>query len=441
MNTSPFETISRPTLARRPGMVLILGCLLGVPLMASHTQAIDWPQWRGPQSTGISAEKGWSTQWPKEGPRVVWKAGVGTGFSSVAVAAGRAYTLGFADGNDTVFCFDAETGKEIWKHSYPSALDDNYYEGGPSATPSVEGSKVYTLGKRGDLFCFGTETGNVIWKQNIVESIPTTKPEWGFAGSPLILGDNLIVNAGTSGAAFAKSTGKTVWSSGTNAGGYATPVAFGTGDSAAVAVFSGDGLVGVRASDGHPLWQHPWVEEYKINAADPIFPTQGSVFLTSYGRGCALLRWEGATVKEVWTNKNLAVGFNSCVFLDGYLYGVHGTADGTEKEVRCVSVKTGEMKWKQEKFGLGSVIAADGKLILLSERGELVVAEASPLRFQVLARAQVLGGKCWTTPTLANGRIYCRNAKGSVVCVDVRPSPSNLSPIPVNARSSLSKPE
>ena len=409
--------------------------------MSSPSSATDWPQWRGPDGTGVSHETSWNKEWPKDGPRALWKSNVGVGFSSVSVAAGRVFTLGFSSGNDTVFCFDAETGKELWKQSYPCALDDNYYEGGPNTTPSVDGEHVFTLSKRGDLFCFAVDSGKVVWKQNIVESIPATKPEWGFAGSPLVWGDRLILNVGGAGAALSKSTGKLLWSSDTNTGGYATPVGFGSGDSRAVAIFSGGGLVGVRPSDGHELWRHPWVEEYKINAADPIFPTSTSVFLTSYGRGCALLSLENSEPKEIWTNKNLAVGFNSCVFLDGYFYGIHGTADGTDKDVRCISATTGELKWKQEKFGLGSLTAADGKLILLSERGELVLAEASPSGFKAISRAQVLGGKCWTTPVLANGRIYCRNAKGSLVCLDVRPSASESAALPVSARSASSPPK
>lgn len=382
----------------------------------------EWPQWRGPDHTGVSRERGWSAAWPQEGPKRLWKASVGVGFSSFAVGQGRAFTLGNSASNDTVFCFDAATGQELWKHSYPAQLEPNYYEGGPSATPTVDGPRVYTISKHGNLFCFEASSGKVVWQKNLVEDLGATRPDWGFAASPMIEGNLLLLNAGGAGAALSKSDGSVVWTSGTNVGGYATPVPFGSGAERAVVIFSGDSLVGVRVADGRELWRHPWVEEYKLNAADPIFVTPDSVFISSYTRGGALLRVGQAGVSEVWTNKNMAVGFNSCVLLNGHLFGIHGKADGPEKEVRCVDATTGVLKWKQEKFGLGSVTAADGKLILLSERGELFVAEASPQAFKPLARAQVLGGKCWTTPVLANGRIYCRNAKGNLVCLDVRES-------------------
>jgi len=415
--------------------LIAIKSVLSILIAASASGANhDWPQWRGADSTGVSRETGWSTSWPKEGPRVLWKASVGTGFASFAVANGRAFTAGNAAGKDTVFCFDAVTGAELWKHSYDCALDDNYYEGGPGATPTVDGKLVYTLSKRGHLFCLEASSGKVVWQKNLVEEAGATKPEWGFAGSPVVEGNLLLLNAGGAGTAVSKTTGKVVWSSGTNVAGYATPVLYGRGKDRAAAIFSSTALVGVRVADGQELWRHPWVEEYFINAADPIFASADSVFISSYTRGCARLQLTPNGVRETWTNQSIAVGFSSCVLMGGHFYGIHGTADKPEKEVRCVDAATGELKWKQEKFGLGSVIGADGKLILLSERGELFIAEASPVAFKTLARAQVLGGKCWTSPVLAQGRLYCRNAKGAVVCLDLRGNSEVPEAIPVQAR-------
>ncbi|HKS38468.1 MAG TPA: PQQ-binding-like beta-propeller repeat protein [Verrucomicrobiae bacterium] len=397
-----------------------IGPLLLLSLLGSSLESDggDWPHWRGPDLNGISREKV-TASWPAEGPRQLWKASVGIGFSSVAVAQGRVFTLGNKDETDTVYCFDAETGKELWTHAYLCPIDPKYYEGGPGSTPTVEGGRVYTLSKRGHLFCFEAAAGTVIWQKNLMEELGVKKPEWGFAGSPLVEGNLLVLNLGGAGTAIDKATGKIVWTSDTNAAGYATPVPFTAGDERCVAIFSGKALVGVRVKDGRELWRHPWVTKWDINSADPIL-VGDKLFVSTFDRGCALLQLTGVAPKVVWENKNMANHFNSCVYLNGFFYGIDGNTDQPAKDLRCVDGKTGDVKWKYDGPGLGSLMAADGKLIVLSERGELAVAEASPDAFKPLARAQVLGGKCWTTPVLANGRLYCRNARGDLVCLDVR---------------------
>ena len=393
--------------------------LAGFLSVSQQTHGNDWPQWRGPDLNGISTEKGWTTNWPREGPKQLWKASVGIGFSSMAVAQGRVLTLGNTDSNDTVFCLDAETGREIWKHSYPCPLDPTYYEGGPGSTPTVDGGKVYTLSKRGQLFCFEATSGKVLWQKELMDELQVAKPRWGFAGSPLVQGNLITLNVGTAGTAVNKSTGKVVWSSGTNAAGYATPVPFRKEDERGTAIFSAKALVGVRTRDGKALWEYPWLTHWDINIANPIF-IGDKIFLSSFDRGCAMLQLSAGKPALLWENKNMANHFNSCVFVNGFLYGINGNSDQPDKDLRCLDLTKGDVKWKHEGFGLGSLMAADGKLIILSERGELVIAAASPDAFQPLARAQVLGGKCWTVPVLANGRIYCRNAQGTLICLDVR---------------------
>lgn len=414
-----------PSPAIRPFNRVLIRCVLlafglGSCFIPREAMADDWPRWRGPGLNGISQETAWTTAWPKEGPKQLWKANVGVGFSSVAVADGRLFTLGNHDETtDVVYGFDAETGRELWRHSYASALEPIYYEGGPGSTPTVEGQHVFTLSKNGHLFCFEATTGTVVWKRNLMEELGVHKPRWGFAGSPLVEGELLLLNAGKAGTAVDKRTGKIIWSSGTNAAGYATPFPLTWSGQRAAAIFSGKELVAVRVKDGQQLWEYPWETKWDINAADPI-QVGDALFLSTFDRGSALLGLSGSSPRPLWANKSMANHFNSCVYLDGYFYGVDGNTDQRDKDLRCVDGTTGEIMWKYEGLGLGSLMAADRKLIILSERGELVVAEASPKVFKPLARAQVIGGKCWTVPVLANGRIYCRNAQGILVCVDVR---------------------
>ena len=384
--------------------------LFGSTLLLS---AADWPNFRGPDYNGISKETGWSSTWPAEGPKQLWKGKVGTGFASIAISGDRAYTMGNANETDTVFCFDAATGKELWKHSYPAKLDPNVYEGGPNATPMVAGGRVYTLSKQGAVHCLDAAKGTVIWSTNLMQGLKAGMPTWGFSGSAFITGDLCILNVGTTGVALDKGTGKVVWYSGTDKSGYTTPVPLKVGSDSAVVMAVKAEVVAVRVADGKELWRFPWKTQYDVNAADAVLAGDKLFISSGYNHGGGVFDISARPPSRVWENKNMRNHFNSCVLWQGHLYGVD------ESQLRCLDLAAGEVKWSDRVSGKGSLILADGKLIVLSEKGELLVAAASPQEFKPISRAQVLGGRCWTAPTLANGRIYCRNAVGDVVCLDV----------------------
>ena len=384
----------------------------------SAATAADWPRWRGPDLNGISQETGWSFQWPAGGPKQLWKVSVGIGFSSLSVSQGRVYTLGHADNTDTVFCFDAKSGTPVWKFSYMAKLDPKYYEGGPSATPTVDGDRIYTFSKQGLVLCLDAAKGTVIWSNNVMESLKLEMPNWGFASSVLVEDDACFVNAGMAGTAFDKKTGKVLWSSGKGEAGYSTPVPFDAGGERAVALCLKQDVAAVRVKDGKELWRYLWKTGWDVNAADPII-SGGKIFISSgYNHGGVLLDVSSGKPKPIWENKNMRNHFASCVLLSGFLYGFDGDAGKATTTLKCLDLATGEVKW-EERTGVGGLMAADGKLIVLTEKGELMVVAATPDGFKPISRAQVLGGKCWTTPVLANGQIFCRNAQGDLVCLNV----------------------
>jgi outer membrane protein assembly factor BamB len=392
----------------------------GLLLTVATAWGLDWPNFHGPDHNNISRETGWFGAWPTEGPKQVWKASVGQGFSSMSVAGGRLYTMGVVDKQETVWCLNALTGEKLWSHAYPYVFKPQYYEGGSSATPTVDGDRVYSLGQAGELRCFDAASGQVLWSQNIASAHGLAVPTWGFAGSPHVQGNVLLLNAGTYGLALDKTTGKLVWTTGKTAAGYSSMVAYLHQGRKAVALFAAKEVVGVEVATGTVLWKHPWKTDWDVNAADPVV-RDGRVFISStYKAGCAMVQFDPSPPKELWRHKEMQNHFNMCVLMDGCLYGVDGEAE-KPAFFKCLDWSTGQVKWSYSGLGLGSVMAADGKLIILSEKGELVVAEPSPAAFKALARAQVLGGKCWTTLVLANGKIYCRNSKGDLVCVNPKP--------------------
>ena len=396
-------------------------CILPLAALTFSLHAADWPNYRGPHHNGISDEKGWNATFGTTPPKVLWSAEVGLGFSTFAVADGRVYTTGNEKNTDTVFCFDATTGKLIWSHPYPADLGDKFFEGGTTGTPSVSDGRVYQLSRWGDVFCFDAATGKVIWNKNVQTETGATVPDWGFGGSPLVAGDKVILNVGESGMALNKADGKIDWQSGTESAGYSTPVPVTKDDRSLVVFANGKAFQEVEVSSGSQLWQYPWPTRYGVNAADPVIAGPNEIFVSSgYNRGCALLRLAPATPPEVvWQNKELRTQMNPAVLVKGFLYGIDNDQNARAM-LKCVELATGAVKWTAPEVGFGSVTVADGKLIVLSAKGELYVADVSAEKFAVISHAPILTGKCWSAPVLANGRLYARNSTGNVVCLDMK---------------------
>ena len=396
-------------------LVISASCFL-LPL----ANAVDWPQWRGINRDGISSEKISPASWGKHGPKQLWKKEVGAGVSSVVVRGGRLYTMGNQGGMDVVFCLDASTGAEVWRHTYPQELDARQFEGGPAGTPTLDGDRVYTLSHEGDLFCLAAASGKVLWTKNLQRDFGGSRQRWGYSGSPLVDGNLVIVDSGGLGAstvALDKTTGALKWKAGNDAGGYSSPVAFNLGGTRCVAIFKADALVGLNAANGQELWRYSWPMRNDVNATTPIV-SGDKIFITSgYGTGCTLLQVRSGKVTEIWRNKNMSSQLASPVLVQGSIYGIDGNIGGGE--LRCLDFGNGHIQWRQN-IGGGTLIAASGYLVALSERGELIVVEASPTNYREVVRAQVLGGRCWVAPAVADGRIYCKNNQGTLVCLDGR---------------------
>jgi outer membrane protein assembly factor BamB len=394
--------------------------MLAAALLASIASPAwaDWLSYRGPAQNGVSAEGGIATQFPADGPRVLWKANVGTGTSSVTVSAGRAYTMGNTGGKDRVVCFDTKSGREIWKYEYPLDIDKRMFEGGTAATPTIDGNRVYTVSHQGDLFCLDAATGRKIWYKHYQKDFGGRRPQWGFAGSPTIEGNLVILDVGGKGAstvALDKTSGNVVWKSGDDEAGYATPVVANIGGKRTVVMFKASHLVGLDAKDGRELWRTEWKTNYDVNAATPIVVGDRIFISSGYGSGCALIEISGGSAVQKWRNKNLKAHINSPVYSKGHLYGIDDQASAKAPLV-CIDFATGQEKWSERGIG-GALVAADGKLIILSERGELIIAEESTAGFRPLSRAQVLGKRNWVQPTYAAGQLYCRNNEGDLVCL------------------------
>ena len=379
-----------------------------------------WPRWLGPDGNGISRESNWTSQWPEDGPKIAWQAQIGIGFSAVSVADGRLFTMGYRDGNDVVFCFDAASGEQKWEHSYPCELVDNLHEGGPGATPTVAGDVVYTLSREGHLHCLSVETGEVKWLKQFKDEIGATQPEWGFTSSPLLSGEVVVVDVGYV-VAVNRTSGEIVWKSEKHRAGYGTAVEFENAGRRLLAVFNNDGLLILSADNGRQIAFHPFESQFATTSTTPIVAEDTFFVSVGYNGGSLLLKLDGDKLQEIYSTKEMANHFNNCVLYNGHLYGFDGNAHvSSQVRLVCMEHMTGTVKWHQRGFGCASLMIAGDKLIVLSEEGILSIAPVSATGFNEMARAQVLDGRCWTMPVLVNGYIYCRNAEGDLVCLDVR---------------------
>lgn len=393
-----------------------------------------WPNWLGPNHDGVSLETGWSSDWPPDGLPLKWKREIGIGFSSVAIADGRLFTMGHIDGDEIVWCLDVNTADVIWSHRYPGSLNANLHEGGPGATPTIDGELVYTLGKDGQLFCLKVSDGSVVWQKQLQSDLDVPLPEWGFASSAYILGDQLLLQGGRV-VSYDKKSGKKNWQTEVHEAGYGSVTPFKWGEHTLLATLDCEVLRITNSANGKHVADYSWPSPFGTNSTTPIVH-DGRIFISSgYQVGCGLFELKMkklpddnpapdadliAELQPVYTNRDMRNHFNNSILWDGHLYGFDGNSNlGRVVTLTCMEMKSGDVKWKHRGLGCGSLMVADGKLVILSEKGTLIIAEVSPDEFNEVARSSFLTGRCWTVPVLVGGHIYGRNARGTLVSVQL----------------------
>jgi len=408
---------------------LALAILLTSALSTVMTAAADWPQFLGPDRTGISKETGLLSTWPEGGPKEVWRSAGGVGMAGLAVSGDRLVTLVQNDGQQWLVCHESNSGKPIWKT--PVAPEYKNGQGdGPRATPTIIGDRVLAFTAEGLLVAANMSDGKIAWSQNVVTQHKGKVADYGMASSPLVIGDLAIVTAGAPKAcvaAYRLKSGERAWAAGDDATGYSSPALLDVGGRRQVVVFTGSSAIGLTPETGSPLWRHPYETDYDCNIAVPL-AVDGKVFIsTGENHGSILLalkpQGEKYAVEEVWQSQGpqsvLRSEWQTPILLDGHLYGLDNIGSaGPVTHLTCVKAATGERVWQQPRFGKSNLIAADGKLFFSNMVGELVVVRATPKAFEEIGRKQVLG-PTRQAPSLAGGLLYLRDDK-EIVCLDVR---------------------
>jgi outer membrane protein assembly factor BamB len=389
----------------------------GFSVAVASAEGADWLHYRGPLGNGSVGE----------GPRipsatiapVQWRARVGVGTSSVVVAAGRLYTQGHVSGAERTCCLDAATGSLIWEFHHPVALDPNLFEGGSRSTPTISGDAVYVLSHEGHVHCLDASSGAVRWQRHLIKDLAGRKPEWGFSGAPLVSKGRVYLDCGGGGGSTVcldARTGDVLWKKGSDAAGYAAPLLLNAAGRPALVLLKASALIGLHPEDGREMWRYPWRTSYDVNAATPLQIGPDRFLISSgYNAGAALVAVDDSGAREVWRNKNLRAHINSPVEWGGAVFGIDGNTGGGN--LVCLDAATGERRWEEKSVKGGALVVAGGALIVVTEKGDLVIAEASPKGYNQLFRQTVLSQRTWAQPVLSNRRIYVRDNQGNLACL------------------------
>lgn len=394
---------------------------------AGTSVGADWPQFNGALRDNRSAESGLLTEWPPEGPALVWTAhGTGAGYSSVAVVQGVVYTMGNKGESEAILALDAGTGEKLW--STPFAWASHPSNGdGPRCTPAVHQGQVVGLGANGDVVCVDAADGTIRWQKNLIKEYGGSVPGWGYCESLLIDGDRVIATPGGDKAtlvALEIETGKELWKvllAGKDRPGYASPAFAEINGIRQYVQFTAAGTVGVRADTGQFLWRDNSAANGSANCSSPLVSGNFIFSASDYGTGGALVRLAGQgtgiQAELVYKTSHMMNHHGDMVIVDGLLFGSHDPGVLT-----CLDLATGDVKWKNRSVGKGSVTAADGRIYLRSEQGPIALVEATGDGYRELGRFDQphrSSSSTWSHPVVAAGRMFLRD-QDKLLCYDLR---------------------
>ena len=373
----------------------------------------QWPQFRGPdrvsQQQGLAIETDWSANEPKR----LWKIPVGPGWSSFAVAGNLLYTQEQRGEKESVVCYTADEGKQVWAQDIESRFYDPLGGPGPRATPTLSGGNVFVQGASGVLQRLDAKSGESIWKVDLRQLADREPPMWGFASSPLVVDSVVIVHAGGKDdkgtLAFDVNSGALKWSAAAGDHSYSSPQLLSLWKDDYVVMFTNAGMNILEPESGVSRCDYQWkLNDY--SAVQPQVISGDSILLATQGETRCLRMVQaqnGFAVEDRWTSRNLKPDFNDFVVHGGHAYGFDA------KIFTCIDLESGERKWKRGRYGKGQVLmlTESGVLLVISEQGEVVLLAANPSKHQELSKFQALEGKTWNHPVVVDDRLYLRNSQ------------------------------
>lgn len=401
-------------------VVLVLAFAATFGAVSAHESGkdTDWPRWRGANHDATALERGVLDFDTGQGLKLVWKKPLGSGYSSISIADGRAFTMFSDKTNDYAIAFDAGSGEELWRFEIGETYKghDGSHDG-PISTPLVANERVYGLGPNGELFALDVATGSKLWLTHLVADQQAKAPFYGFATSPILEGDVLVVETGGEGrtiSGFNKDTGERLWSTGSDTVNYQSPIALDVDGETHLLCVGDKYIYGLEPQTGKLLWEYRHAGGH--GSINPVTVGHNRLFLQYKWAESVVVEikktGEGYVAEELWKNRNIRGTYNTPVYTNGYLYGY------SSRFLTCVNAETGESVWKSRKPGDGFTILVDGHLVILTKKGSLHVAKASPEGYQEMASLALFDDLAWTPASFANGKIFARS-HGEIASIEV----------------------
>lgn len=389
--------------------------LLGSLSPIAH--AGDWPQVLGPNRTGVAEGETLPDKLPAD-LKPVWSLPAGEGFAGPAVAKGRAYLFHRVDDEERLDCRDLRTGKEIWSRAFPTTYRGSISEdNGPRCVPLVQGDAVYLFGAAGTFHAVQRDTGELLWSRNLAKEYSAQEGYFGFGSSPLLVADRILVNVGGKGGAgviaLDPKTGKTIWTAVDDAASYSAPVVAQIDGRPLALVITRLNFVALDPKAGTVVAKSPFGQRGPtVNAASPVVFGE-HVFLTaSYGIGAQILRFTANGLDTEWdSGDTISSQYTTPILHEGHLYAIDGREDAGVARLVCFDHTKREVRWAEDGFGMATLIRAEDKLLLLKTNGTLVLARATPRKFEPLGEATLFSSTTRALPALSEGLFVARDVK------------------------------
>lgn len=389
--------------------------------------ATPWPQWGGPDRNFVTAAADLATSWPGTGPRRIWQRPLGDGFSSIVTDGETLYTVYREGADDVAIALDAKTGGTRWTASYAAPFVETCSEqlgAAPRAAPLIAGERLITVSSGGRMTSFDRRRGQQQWTRDLLEGTPGALRACGYSSSPLAYKNTIITTVGGKGrgvVALDAATGAIAWASQDFQNGYSSPILIDLDGRPEVVVFTFGEIAGLNPDTGALEWSRPHVSDQGVNVATPIWGSDHLLFVSSaYGGGSRVLRLarteHAVAVEEVWANQRVRIHFGNAVRLGGRIYASNG--DMGSAPFAAIDVATGEMLWRDRSVTRATIVGSGGRLILLDEDGNLVLATPGDAGLDVHAKTQLLTERAWTAPTLCGTTLYVRD-RHQILAVDL----------------------